>query len=164
MTGMHEPFIMRGVHVLDASGSFTVPIDVAVVGGKVQAADKNLPVGEFRDLEDFTGQWLMPGIFDLHARLVCFALVELLTAWRDHDDRSISDVVFGGESGQRFLSPPVVLRRHLYPAMAAAEVRRVGPTQEKRTFSFRHTFAKRALESGAQIPGFHATSATRRSM
>ena len=29
---------------------------------------------------------------------------------------------------------------------------RLGPTQEKRTFhSFRHTFAKRALESGAQV-------------
>jgi len=42
--------------------------------------------------------------------------------------------------------------RQLYPAMAAATIRRVGPTQEKRTFhSFRHTFAKRALESGAQI-------------
>ena len=36
--------------------------------------------------------------------------------------------------------------------MAAAEVGRAGPTLEKRTFhSFRHTFAKRALESGAQI-------------
>ena len=73
MTGMHEPFIMRGVHVLDASGSFTAPMDVAVVDGKVQAADKNLAVGEFQDVEDFTGQWLMPGIFDLHAHLVCFA-------------------------------------------------------------------------------------------
>ena len=31
-------------------------------------------------------------------------------------------------------------------------VARVGPTEEKRTFhSFRHTFAKRALESGAEI-------------
>src|SRR5437867_8773733 len=36
--------------------------------------------------------------------------------------------------------------------MARAGVQRVGPTLEKRTFrSFRHTFAKRALESGAQI-------------
>ena len=36
--------------------------------------------------------------------------------------------------------------------MAAAEIGRVGPTQEKRTFhGFRHTFAKRALESVAQI-------------
>jgi integrase len=32
--------------------------------------------------------------------------------------------------------------------MTSAGIRRVGPTQEKRTFhSFRHTFAKRALES-----------------
>jgi Phage integrase family len=35
--------------------------------------------------------------------------------------------------------------------MSAAEIPRMGPTLEKRTFhSFRHTFAKRALESGAQ--------------
>jgi integrase len=79
-------------------------------------------------------------------------VVELLVAWRDEHDRSISDLVFRGQNGHRFLSPTVVLRRHLYPAMAAAEIRRAGPTQEKRTFhSFRHTFAKRALESGAQI-------------
>jgi integrase len=44
------------------------------------------------------------------------------------------------------------LRRQLYPAMTRAGIPRVGPTQEKRTFhSFRHTFAKRALETGAQI-------------
>jgi integrase len=50
------------------------------------------------------------------------------------------------------LDPTVVLRRYLYPAMACAGIPRVGPTLEKRTFhSFRHTFAKRALESGAQI-------------
>ena len=36
--------------------------------------------------------------------------------------------------------------------MERAEIARVGPTGEKRTFhSFRHTFAKRALESGAQV-------------
>jgi integrase len=36
--------------------------------------------------------------------------------------------------------------------MTSADVPRVGPTQEKRTsHSFRHTIAKRALESGAQI-------------
>ena len=39
---------------------------------------------------------------------------------------SIGDLVFPGENGRRFLSPTVVLRRHLYPAMAAAEIRRVG--------------------------------------
>ena len=56
------------------------------------------------------------------------------------------------DDSRGFLSPAVVLRRHLYPAMASGRHPRVGPTQEKRTFhSFRHTFAKRALESGAQI-------------
>jgi integrase len=79
-------------------------------------------------------------------------IVELLRGWRDNQGSSIDHLVFPGEHGHGFLSPTVVLRRHLYPAMAAAEIRRVGPTQEKRTFhSFRHTFAKRALESGAQI-------------
>jgi integrase len=62
------------------------------------------------------------------------------------------ELVFPSDNGHRFLSPTVVLRRHLYPAMAAAGIEREGPTHEKRTFhSFRHTFAKRALESGAQI-------------
>ena len=36
--------------------------------------------------------------------------------------------------------------------MNAAGIDRVGPTQERRTVhSFRHTFAKRAVENGAQI-------------
>ena len=79
-------------------------------------------------------------------------VVDLLTSWRDRQRCSFEDLVFPGENGSRFLSPTVVLRRHLYPAMAAAEIRRAGPTSEKRTFhSFRHTFAKRALERGAQI-------------
>jgi integrase len=77
-------------------------------------------------------------------------VVALLSGLRTGD--SNDDLVFPGENGHGFLSPTVVLRRHLYPAMVAAQIRRVGPTQEKRTFhSFRHTFAKRALESGAQI-------------
>jgi integrase len=79
-------------------------------------------------------------------------VVELLAGRRDTNTGSPDGLVLPGENSHGFLSPTVVLRRHLYPAMAAAEIGRVGPTQEKRTFhSFRHTFAKRALESGAQI-------------
>jgi integrase len=79
-------------------------------------------------------------------------IVELLAAFRTSQEGPKDDLVFSGESGSGFLSPTVLLRRHLYPAMAVADVRRIGPTQENRTFhSFRHTFAKRALESGAQI-------------
>jgi integrase len=53
-------------------------------------------------------------------------------------DGPTDELVFPSDNGHRFLSPTVVLRRHLYPAMAAAGVEREGPTQEKRTFhSFR---------------------------
>jgi integrase len=65
---------------------------------------------------------------------------------------SEQDLVFYASSPQSFLTPTVLLRRQLYPAMARAGIQRAGPTQELRTFhSFRHTFAKRALESGAEV-------------
>jgi integrase len=79
-------------------------------------------------------------------------VVELFARFRDDRDRFSDRLVFPSENGHGFLSATIVLRRHLYPATAAATISRVGPTREKRTFhSFRHTFAKRALESGAQI-------------
>jgi integrase len=80
-------------------------------------------------------------------------VVELLSGWRETRSMSPGDgLVFPGADGQAFLTPTLLLRRHLYPAMKRAGVSRVGPTHEKRTFhSFRHTFAKRALERGAQI-------------
>lgn len=80
-------------------------------------------------------------------------VVEVLTRMRDERSTSADpdSLVFQTERNG-FLSPTVVLRRQLYPAMVAASIERRGPTEEKRTFhSFRHTFAKRALESGAQI-------------
>jgi integrase len=81
-------------------------------------------------------------------------VVELLGWWRgEHAVSAQADtLVFPGERKSVFLSPSTLLRRELYPAMRRAGVPRAGPTQERRTFhSFRHTFAKRALESGAQV-------------
>jgi integrase len=79
-------------------------------------------------------------------------VVELLTQLREEGSARGDGLVFACPGGTGFLTPSVVLRRHLYPATVRAGIPRVGPTQEKRTFhSFRHTFAKRALESGAQI-------------
>jgi integrase len=80
-------------------------------------------------------------------------VVDLLAEIRGEQGRPNGEsLVFPGHNPGGFLTPSVVLRRHLYPAMARAGIPRIGPTQEKRTFhSFRHTFAKRALENGAQI-------------
>jgi integrase len=61
-------------------------------------------------------------------------------------------LVFAGETPSGYLNPTIVLRREPYAAMKRANVPRVGPTGEKRTFhSLRHTYAKRALESGRRI-------------
>jgi integrase len=81
-------------------------------------------------------------------------VVELLGRRQSRQTQEITAkaLVFPGENGSMFLSGTTLLRRELYPAMRRADVPRVGPTYERRTFhSFRHTFAKRALESGAQI-------------
>ena len=81
-------------------------------------------------------------------------IVELLGCYRSERGNPVGadTLVFPGESGSAFLSPSTLLRRELYPAMNRAGVPRQGPTHESRTFhSFRHTFAKRALETGAQI-------------
>jgi integrase len=79
-------------------------------------------------------------------------VVELLTQMRSETNSGGESLVFQLEKSSAFLSPTIVLRRHLYPAMVSAGIPRLGPTQENRTFhSFRHTFAKRALENGAQV-------------
>ncbi|HWQ23891.1 MAG TPA: site-specific integrase [Gaiellaceae bacterium] len=80
-------------------------------------------------------------------------VVELLGEWwGELDGPADGTLVFPAETPSGYLVGTTILRRVLYPAMEAADVPRVGPTGEKRTFhSFRHTFAKRALESGRQI-------------
>jgi integrase len=84
-------------------------------------------------------------------------LVELLgTWWGECGSPAESNIlVFPGENGSGHLSSSTVLKRELYPAMQRAGIPRECPdgrTREKRTFhSLRHTYAKRALESGAQI-------------
>jgi integrase len=78
-------------------------------------------------------------------------VVEIFHVLRDAGERDGTGLVFH-DGLQDYLSPFILLRRHLYPAMEKAGIPRVGPTEEKRTFhSFRHTFAKRALERGAEI-------------
>lgn len=80
-------------------------------------------------------------------------VVELLGAWWSElgspDDNQL---VFPGDGRHGYLVNGTILKRELYPAMQRAGIARVGPTGEKRTFhSFRHTFARVALEKGAEL-------------
>ncbi|MBA3375493.1 MAG: site-specific integrase [Actinobacteria bacterium] len=79
-------------------------------------------------------------------------VVDLLGAWWGECGSPGDDnLVFPGAGKDGYVEPTWLLRE-LYAVMAQACIPRVGPTGERRTFhSFRHTFAKRALESGRQI-------------
>src|ERR1700726_591181 len=71
---------VAGVHALDHSGSFTGPVDVSVVDGRVAGVGRGLrPARDQRRL-DGHGLWLLPGIFDchLHAGLASFDQLELM--------------------------------------------------------------------------------------
>lgn len=80
-------------------------------------------------------------------------LVHAIGAWWGELGRPAeTTLVFPGETRRGYVNDQVLLRRELYPAMERAGVPRVGPTGEKRTFhSLRHTFAKRALETGRPV-------------
>jgi len=80
-------------------------------------------------------------------------VVALLGGWWGELGRPGNELlVLPGDTRSGYLVTTTILRRELYPALARADIARIGPTGEKRTFhSFRHTFAKRALESGRQI-------------
>ena len=80
-------------------------------------------------------------------------IVALLGGWWGELGRPGDELlILPGDTRSGYLVPTTILRRELYPALARAGIGRLGPTGEKRTFhSLRHTFAKRALESGRQI-------------
>jgi integrase len=80
-------------------------------------------------------------------------LVVLLGGWRGECGRpGDAHLVFPGRGRGGHLAPSTLSRRMLYPAMRRADIPRRRLPGENRTFhSLRHTFAKRALESGRPL-------------
>ena len=58
--------LIRGAKVFDGSGGPAEQVDVAVQGGKVVAKGQGLPAENAVSVEDATGQWLIPGLLDIH--------------------------------------------------------------------------------------------------
>jgi imidazolonepropionase-like amidohydrolase len=71
---MTESFTLREANVLDRAGSFAGPQDVRVEDGRVAAVGRDLPADGAS--VDFSGLWLMPGVFDCHDH-VAFSTVEM---------------------------------------------------------------------------------------
>jgi imidazolonepropionase-like amidohydrolase len=70
---MERALVLRGAHVLDEACSFSGPLDVHIADGVVAAVGGDLPVGEALDV-DFSGLWLVPGVFDCHLHVACSSL------------------------------------------------------------------------------------------
>ena len=68
-------FTLREANVLDQAGSFVGPLDVRVEAGRVTAVGENLTGGGGVSI-DFSGLWIMPGVFDCHDHL-SFSTVEM---------------------------------------------------------------------------------------
>jgi imidazolonepropionase-like amidohydrolase len=81
-------FVLRSANVLDESGQFTGPVDVAVHEGRITAVGPDVPppAGDGPEL-DATDLFVMPGVFDCHDHPAFSSLDQLelletpITAW-----------------------------------------------------------------------------------
>jgi imidazolonepropionase-like amidohydrolase len=120
--------LLREANVLDAGGSFTGPVDVHVRDGRVATVGHDLPAGEARSV-DFSGLWLMPGVFDCHDH-VAFSTVDMaellstpVTRWTLEAARNARRTLEGGVTFVRDLCGA---DRGIRDAVAAGHV--PGPT------------------------------------
>ena len=58
---------------MNLDGEFDGPVDIAIRGGVIERIGRDLPVSDLVDVDEFAGSWVMPGLFDCHAHLACFA-------------------------------------------------------------------------------------------
>ncbi len=61
-------YVLREANVLDESGGFEGPVDVYIRGGRVAKVALDVAAPDARSI-DFSGLWLLPGIFDCHDHL-----------------------------------------------------------------------------------------------
>ena len=66
MNAASTSFVLREANVLDEGGGFTGPLDVHVEDGRVVAVGSNLHSRRRRPSLDFSGLFLLPGVFDCH--------------------------------------------------------------------------------------------------
>jgi len=61
--------LIRNAVVFDGSGAKPQQIDLAISDGKIAAKGRNLPTALAARVIDGEGQWLMPGLLDIHTHL-----------------------------------------------------------------------------------------------
>jgi dihydroorotase len=66
----HFDLLLKGGHVIDPANHVDGNFDVAVLGGKIAAVDKDIPAGQAGKVVDVSGLYVTPGLVDIHARIV----------------------------------------------------------------------------------------------
>ena len=61
--------LIRNALVFDGRGAEPCEMDIAIEGGRIAACGSNLPIGEAVHIIEAKGQWLMPGLLDIHTHL-----------------------------------------------------------------------------------------------
>lgn len=61
--------LIRNALVFDGTGAAPLVEDVAIAGGRVAARGPSLDASRADELVDASGQWLMPGLLDIHTHL-----------------------------------------------------------------------------------------------
>jgi N-acyl-D-aspartate/D-glutamate deacylase len=69
MTGKSWDSLISGALVFDGHGGAPEVLDIALKNGKVVARGSQLPAEQATEVVDGSGQWLMPGLLDIHTHL-----------------------------------------------------------------------------------------------
>lgn len=117
-------YVLREANVLDRSGGFGGPLDVHVRDGRVVAVAENVAAPDAPSV-DFSGLWLLPGVFDCHDHLTfsTASLGELLatpvTRWTLEAARNARVTL---EAGVTFVRDLSGADRGFRDALAAGDV------------------------------------------
>src|SRR5437588_10999225 len=58
--------LVKGGHVIDSANHIDAAMDVAVIGGKIAAVEKNIPASQADHVVDVSHLYVTPGLIDIH--------------------------------------------------------------------------------------------------
>ena len=61
--------VIRNALVFDGTGAAPQEVDIAIRDGRIAARGADLPVSQAEQVIEADGQWLMPGLLDIHTHL-----------------------------------------------------------------------------------------------
>lgn len=61
--------LLKGGHVIDPANHVDGSFDVAIVGGKIAAVEKDIPGSQAGKMVDVSGLYVTPGLVDIHAHI-----------------------------------------------------------------------------------------------